>query len=551
MTEATENAQNPDPKDQKPEPKVNGGEGWMPAERGEDTDKSSEAVQVVQSQDLDVRVSSKALDEALVQLKRLTELRQQESARQKLAITEMQDSIKQQSRAGRLVLGLCVVILLGLVALALRFNDLTSTSDAMHTTVATVGHRLATASDIIRIGTAKQAKELGEVRNGVADVLSGQTEIGVRVEKELQSTRNAVEEQKKETALGRERIVGEIASSVALFREERDGVRHEVRRVLDDRTRALAAREALLRSTEESLRDDVERARDQRRQVMHEAIERLAELGDTAPAGAETVAASVAPTPAPSGLAEYRLVSKVAVKDVGENLSGLAFSIDDDAVFGVINNPPGIVEMDRSGVVRRTISLDGFEDTEDIVHIGGHTFGLVEERRRTMALVEITPETERIDISEAKILQVDPDPSENVGVEGLAYDFVGKRFFAVKEKDPRRIYSFLRPEIGADAPPEILHPWDIEAEAMGMSDLSSVFFDVETGHLFLLSDESKCIVEATSEGEEIARLSLDAGSAGLEEDIPQPEGITVDELGTLYICSEPNLFYVFRKGGNE
>ncbi len=33
----------------------------------------------------------------------------------------------------------------------------------------------------------------------------------------------------------------------------------------------------------------------------------------------------------------------------------------------------------------------------------------------------------------------------------------------------------------------------------------------------------------------------------LEKSAPQPEGVTLDNAGNLYVVSEPNLFYAFRK----
>ncbi|MBC3925309.1 SdiA-regulated domain-containing protein, partial [Pseudomonas lurida] len=37
------------------------------------------------------------------------------------------------------------------------------------------------------------------------------------------------------------------------------------------------------------------------------------------------------------------------------------------------------------------------------------------------------------------------------------------------------------------------------------------------------------------------------GRHGLTKRVPQAEGIAMDDEGTLYLVSEPNLFYVFKK----
>src|SRR3546814_4824935 len=61
------------------------------------------------------------------------------------------------------------------------------------------------------------------------------------------------------------------------------------------------------------------------------------------------------------------------------------------------------------------------------------------------------------------------------------------------------------------------------------SDLSSVHFDERTGHLVLLSDEAKMMLELDAEGELVSFRSLWSGFAGLERSVPQAEGMRSEE----------------------
>ena len=42
-------------------------------------------------------------------------------------------------------------------------------------------------------------------------------------------------------------------------------------------------------------------------------------------------------------------------------------------------------------------------------------------------------------------------------------------------------------------------------------------------------------------------MALLGGFNGLNKTIPRAEGVALDEAGTLYMVSEPNLFYPFEK----
>lgn len=78
-------------------------------------------------------------------------------------------------------------------------------------------------------------------------------------------------------------------------------------------------------------------------------------------------------------------------------------------------------------------------------------------------------------------------------------------------------------------------------------DLSSLQYDERSGHLLALSDESFLVLELGIDGRPISSLSLLKGRHGLSKSVPQAEGIAMDDEGTLYLVSEPNLFYVFKQ----
>jgi uncharacterized protein YjiK len=82
-----------------------------------------------------------------------------------------------------------------------------------------------------------------------------------------------------------------------------------------------------------------------------------------------------------------------------------------------------------------------------------------------------------------------------------------------------------------------------------MTDLSSLDFDQRNNHLLALSDQSRLLVELGADHKPVGTLVLRSGFHGLSQTVPQAEGVALDDDGTVYLVSEPNLFYVFRKAG--
>jgi uncharacterized protein YjiK len=244
------------------------------------------------------------------------------------------------------------------------------------------------------------------------------------------------------------------------------------------------------------------------------------------------------------GLEEYSLtLPPIPVAGI-KNLSGLTFNPDTETLFGVLNSPPAIVEFTRHGELLRQIKLESFEDTEAISYLGDGRFAVAEERRRMVSLLQVDKSTEIIRYSDGTRFLIDPEEAGNKGLEGMTYDPQSRMLLVVKEHKPRRTYFVPLPTSEIEMP-RVFSGWN--SDAMGLRDLTGMQFHPETETLLIASDESKEVVETTLSGEVVSRLRLRSGYGGLSNDIEQAEGVTVDDQGTIYIVSEPNILYVYKK----
>ena len=117
----------------------------------------------------------------------------------------------------------------------------------------------------------------------------------------------------------------------------------------------------------------------------------------------------------------------------------------------------------------------------------------------------------------------------------------------VRERKPMRLYEIggFRATLEGDLSLDIYEHRDLVRNKVFATDLSSVHYHDETGNLLLLSDESRMIIEFSPQGNVVAYRNLRPGFAGLENRIPQAEGLAMDNAGSVFVVSEPNLFYRF------
>lgn len=248
-------------------------------------------------------------------------------------------------------------------------------------------------------------------------------------------------------------------------------------------------------------------------------------------------------------LHDYRVVIEAKeIAGLASDASALTYDPDRRSLFTVTNQNPELIELSLAGDILRRIPLHGFGDAEAVEYIRPGVYVISDERQQRLFQVRVDDATRRLDAADSEQFSLGIGRNGNKGFEGLAYDPDGKRLFVAKERDPMRIYEihgFPR-EKGA---PLAIHVVDDPRRdrRLFVRDLSSLQYDRSTGHLLALSDESRMVVEIDAGGKPVSTLRLRRGRHGLKADVPQAEGVALDDRGTLYVVSEPNLFYAFSK----
>lgn len=255
------------------------------------------------------------------------------------------------------------------------------------------------------------------------------------------------------------------------------------------------------------------------------------------------------PPPQSLGLPDYRAVIQAKPIDgLPADVSALTFDPQRRSLFTVTNKRSELVELSLDGTLLRRIALRGFGDPEAVEYIRPGLFVITDEGASRLLAVRIDDATTGLDAADAEQLVLNLGEPGNRGFEGLAYDPARARLYVAKEQRPMLIYEISGfPRAGGPTSAIEISQNRQRDAGLFVRDLSSLLFDKRNGHLLALSDESRLLVELDGNDKPIGTLSLRRGNHGLERTVPQAEGIALDDQGTLYLVSEPNLFYVFKK----
>lgn len=228
------------------------------------TPSPDQPAEIIPTSNQKVEVSADVLNEAVMQLRKLTELRQRESERQERAIAQMHTALKRQGILSRYVIVCCLIVVVIAAGLAYLMRQSARHEQVTTANLSLVDQRLAETSQTIAEETQKQVATLDGVRSEVMNAREEQSRLSQGVEQELMATRQS-----------HSAVIQKVEEQLGAVRAERDEVRGEVRTVLEEKTRQLTDKEIELRAEREAIKEAKIRSKEEQKALIQQTIERL------------------------------------------------------------------------------------------------------------------------------------------------------------------------------------------------------------------------------------------------------------------------------------
>jgi len=245
-------------------------------------------------------------------------------------------------------------------------------------------------------------------------------------------------------------------------------------------------------------------------------------------------------------LPNYQFVERLHLPGIQENASDIIYIAERKSYFVAVNGPPQLYEYSEDFALKAHYDLQGFEDTEALAYDGNGNLLIGEERRQSVVTLPLSQLDRPIVRSELGNLIIATKADNNRGLEGMAFDPASQVLFASREQRPMRLF-----EVAGAVQPSNAMVYQAAVSTLGvqrlrMDDVSAMHYDLQSRHLLVLSDESQLLAELDSGYYPISFMDLEAGFNGLDQDVPQAEGVTLGPQRELLIVSEPNLLYRYR-----
>ncbi|AIL59447.1 SdiA-regulated domain-containing protein [Pseudomonas alkylphenolica] len=225
-----------------------------------------------------------------------------------------------------------------------------------------------------------------------------------------------------------------------------------------------------------------------------------------------------------------------------DEASDLTYNPVSKTLFAVMGKNPFLVELNLEGDVLRKMPLEGWSNPEGVAVLEGGRLAIVDERDHSLTIVTLTADTRSLNIADFPQYDLGPSENQNKAFEAIAWDPRQQRIVLGEERPPALFTwnSDGHSPLAGDKQP-------LPNEELDLRNLSALGIDPRTGHMLVLSADSNMLLELDESGEQVSFMTLLGGFNGLNKRIPRAEGVAMDEQGTLYIVSEPDLFYRFKK----
>ncbi|MGG2022760.1 SdiA-regulated domain-containing protein [Pseudomonas sp. S8] len=243
-------------------------------------------------------------------------------------------------------------------------------------------------------------------------------------------------------------------------------------------------------------------------------------------------------------LPDYRVVidGKLLPGMEKDEASDLSYNPQTKTLFSVMGKNPFLVELTLQGDVLRKMPLVGWSNPEGVTVLENGLMAIVDEREHLLTIVKVDANTRELNIADFPKYDLGPSKNQNKAFEAITWDPRNQQLLLGEERPPA---LFTWKSDGS----QILKgdKQKLANDELDIRNLSALAIDPRTGHTLVLSADSHLLLELDEKGEQVSFMTLLGGFNGLKSTIPRAEGVTMDDAGTLYMVSEPNLFYRFEK----
>ncbi|MGF6328149.1 uncharacterized protein YjiK [Pseudomonas sp. BS3782 TE3695] len=243
-------------------------------------------------------------------------------------------------------------------------------------------------------------------------------------------------------------------------------------------------------------------------------------------------------------LPDYRAVidAKLLPGMEKDEASDVTYDPQTKTLFAVMGKKPFLVELTLQGDVLRKMPLVGWGNPEGVAAMGNGLLAITDERKHLLSIVKVEADTRELNLDSFPKYDLGPSKDQNKAFEAIVWDARNQQLLLGEERPPA-LFSWK-----SDGS-QILKgdKQKLSSDELDIRNLSALTIDPRTGHTLVLSADSHLLLELDEKGEQVSFMTLLGGFNDLKKTIPRAEGVTMDEAGTLYIVSEPNLFYRFEK----